>query len=372
MGRMGAEDPAGVLPAATSGHVQRLRAWMANQHADAAYITRPVSIAYLTGFRSEPMERLMALAVRPEGSTLIVPALEKDHATNAVADVGVVAWRDGEDAHAVAREALTGAERVAVEKDHLSVRDAELLHLRHMLDASAEVRRMRSVKTAAELEKLRHAAAITDRAYAEVVQGIHIGQSELEVANAISAAINSAGGTLAFEPLVQFGPHSAVPHHRPGDRRLAAGDLVLLDFGAAFDGYCADTTRMAVAGEPDSQQKEIHRLVLQAHDAAIEAVRAGVTAGDVDAAARGVIRDADQGEYFIHRTGHGLGLEAHEDPSLDPGSKTVLEAGMVATIEPGIYMQGWGGVRIEDDIVVEPRGARLLTTADRSLFVIPA
>lgn len=318
------------------------------------------------------MERLMALAVRPEGATLIVPALEKDHAANAVSDVGVVAWRDGEDAYEVAREALTGADRVAVEKDHLTVRDAELLGLGRIFDASGEVRRMRSVKSAAELEKLRRATAITDRVYAEVVRGIRTGQSELEVANAISTAITMAGGTLAFEPLVQFGANSAIPHRRPGERRLAAGDLVLLDFGAAFEGYCADTTRMAVAGRPTEQQTEIHRVVLEAHDAAIAAVRAGITAGDVDAAARNVMRAANQADHFIHRTGHGLGLEAHEDPSLDPGSKTLLEAGMVATIEPGIYMQGWGGVRIEDDVVVGPRGARLLTQADRSLFVIPA
>src|SRR5438093_1214631 len=227
---------------------------MASQGVDAAYITRPVSVAYLTGFRSEPMERLMALTIRPEGATLIVPALEKDHAVSAVSDVGVVGWSDGEDPHVLVREALTGAERVAVEKDHLSVRQAELLQLRHMSDISGEVRRMRSIKTAGELEKLHRAAAITDRAYEEVVRAIRVGH----------------------------------------------------------------------------------------------------------------------GDDFIHRTGHGLGLEAHEDPSLDPGSRAHLEAEMVCTIEPGIYMQGWGGVRIEDDVVVESHGARLLTQADRSLYVIPA
>ena len=344
---------------------------MASQHVDAAYITRPVSVAYLTGFRSEPMERLMALAIRPEGATLIVPALEKDHAVGAVSDVGVVAWSDGQDPHALVHEALTGAERVAVEKDHLTVRQAELLQLRHMSDISGEVRRMRSVKTAGELEKLHRAAAITDHTYEEVVRAIRVGQSELEVANMITAAISGAGGTLSFEPLVQFGHHSAVPHHRPADTRLAPGDLVLLDFGAAVDGYCADTTRMAVAGEPTREQEEVHRVVLDAHDAAIAAVHAGAAAGEVDAAARDVIERAGHGDDFIHRTGHGLGLEAHEDPSLDPGSHTTLESGMVCTVEPGIYMQGWGGVRIEDDIVVESHGARLLTQADRSLWVIP-
>jgi Xaa-Pro aminopeptidase len=153
---------------------------------------------------------------------------------------------------------------------------------------------------------------------------------------------------------------------------LKAGDLVLLDFGAAFEGYLADTTRMAVVGDPTPRQIEIHGLVLEAHDAAIKAVRAGVTTGDVDSAAREVIAAAGFGEYFFHRIGHGLGREAHEDPSLDPGSATVLEPGMVFTIEPGIYIHGWGGVRIEDDVVVEAGGCRLLTKADRNLWVVPA
>jgi Xaa-Pro aminopeptidase len=187
----------------------------------------------------------------------------------------------------------------------------------------------------------------------------------------LGAAIGAQGGTLSFESLVQSGPNSALPHVRPTSRTLAPGDLVLLDFGAAFDGYRADTTRMAVVGEPSARHREVHELVLAAHDAAVAAVRAGTTTGAVDAAARQVIDAAGMGELFFHRVGHGLGLEAHEDPSLDPGSATVLEAGMVFTIEPGIYVPGWGGVRIEDDVVVERAGCRLLTKADHSLRVIP-
>jgi Xaa-Pro aminopeptidase/Xaa-Pro dipeptidase len=156
----------------------------------------------------------------------------------------------------------------------------------------------------------------------------------------------------------------------PTSRLLALGDFVLLDFGAAFDGYKADTSRMGVVGEPSARHLEIHQLVLDAHDAGIEAVRPGLTTGDIDAAARRVIEAAGYGDRFFHRTGHGLGLEAHEEPSLDPGSQMVLEAGMVFTVEPGIYIPGWGGVRIEDDLVVEEDGCRLLTKADRSLRVI--
>jgi Xaa-Pro aminopeptidase/Xaa-Pro dipeptidase len=264
---------------------------------------------------------------------------------------------------------------VAVEKDHLTVLAGETLveraALRELWDVGPELRRLRRVKQAEEIEKLSRAAAITDSAYEEVIARLRPGQTELEVASMLATVIGGLGGTLSFESLVQSGPNSALPHMHPTSRKLSAGEFVLLDFGAAFDGYKADTTRMAVIGEPIARHAEIHQVVLDAHDAAIAAVRAGVTTGDVDAAARGVIDAAGYAERFIHRTGHGLGLEAHEEPSLDPGSKMVLEAGMVITIEPGVYIPGWGGVRIEDDVVVEEDGCRVLTKADRSLRVIP-
>ncbi len=343
---------------------------MADHRLDGAFITRPISIAYLTGFHSEPMERLMALAIRHDGATLIVPALEHEHAVDTVADIGVVSWSDGDDPYTLVHEALTGVERVAVEKDHLTVRAFEALQLQHVVDISPEVRTMRSKKTAAELERLRRAAEITDHVYEDVVRRIRVGQSELHVAQLIASAISAAGATQAFEASVQFGSNSAIPHHKPAERELAAGDLVLLDFGAVYGGYCADITRVAVVGEPSAQQKEIHNVVLTSHDAGVAAVRDGATAGEVDGAARRVMDGTQWGDKFIHRVGHGLGLEAHEDPSLDPGSSKQLVAGMVCTIEPGIYVPGWGGVRVEDDVVVEHDGCRLLTTSDRSLHVI--
>ncbi len=349
---------------------------MAAESVDAAYVTRPVSIAYLTGFHAEPIERLMALVVRANGVTLIVPALEREGAVRSTVDVGVVAWRDGEDTDAMVRDALAGSRRIAVEKDHVTLKMGEslqaLARVDSFADAADEIRRMRRIKNAAELENLRMAASITDQVTREVLSRIKVGQTELEVADMIAGAITKGGGTLSFESLVQFGPNSAMPHHRPSDRRLQAGDLILLDFGAAYAGYRADTTRMAVAGPPSAEQRAIHGVVLEAHDAAVAKVRAGVTAGEVDAAARHVTEVAKRADLFIHRTGHGLGLEAHEDPGLEPGSDLILEAGMVATIEPGLYIEGWGGCRIEDDIVVEPNGCRLLTQADRALHVISA
>ena len=349
---------------------------MADQEVDAAYVTNPVSIAYLTGFRAETQERLMALIVRIDSATLIVPAIEHERATRTATELGVVGWRDGEDPYAHVRESLRRDDSVAVEKDHLTIRAAEVLQTmtggRGFGDVSGEIRGLRRVKNARELENLRRAAEMTDQVYEEVLRLIHVGQTELQVAASIASAVNAHGATPAFDSSVQFGANSAEPHHHPSSRALRAGDLVLLDFGAAYEGYNADTTRVAVVGAPSPQQRRVHELVLAAHDAAIAAVRAGVTAGAVDTAARSVIAMSEHADRFIHRTGHGLGLEVHEDPSLDPGSELVLESGMVATIEPGIYIEGWGGVRIEDDVVVEADGCRLLTRSDRSLRVISA
>jgi Xaa-Pro aminopeptidase len=225
---------------------------------------------------------------------------------------------------------------------------------------------MRLRKRPDEIELLQRAAQITDLVTERITGSLRPGRSELDIANEIFALIGSEGATQSFEAIVQSGPNSAEPHLRPTGRRLQEGDLVLLDFGAAWQGYKADTTRTVVLGEPSDRQREVHRAVLAAHDAAVAAVRAGVNAGEVDRAARSVIEAAGLGQYFIHRVGHGLGLDAHEDPSLDPGSAAVLEEGMVVTVEPGVYIPGWGGVRIEDDVVVEASGGRLLTHADRS------
>jgi Xaa-Pro dipeptidase len=347
---------------------------MAGRNLDAVYLTSPVSIAYATGFSANPHERLMALVVRPREATLIVPSLEHEKAMKHASDASVVGWRDGEDPYALVQQALGATSEIGVEKEHLTLHAAEVITSRsgasELVDVGREVRRLRLTKREDEIEKILRAAAITDAAGDEVFSRIRVGMSEIDVALMLGSIIAERGGTLAFPSLVQSGPNSAMPHAEPSSRKLAASDFVLLDFGSAFDGYNADTTRMAVIGEPSPKHREIYDLVLRAHDAAIAAVRAGVTTGDVDAAARRVIVAGGYGEQFFHRVGHGLGLEIHEDPSLDPGSATVLESGMVFTIEPGIYIPGFGGVRIEDDVAVEQDGCRVLTQSDRALRIV--
>ncbi|HLQ62528.1 MAG TPA: Xaa-Pro peptidase family protein [Candidatus Acidoferrales bacterium] len=359
-----------------AGRLDRVQAWLDAERVPAAYLTDPVSIGYLTGFLTHPGERLMALVLRSSGGVLVVPALERESAEARVAGLPVMAWQDGSDPFTKVAEALGQVPLLAVEKSHLSLAAAERLRDRvgaiRLVDAGPELRRQRAVKSAGELDALGRAAALTDRVWEEAGGRLRGGQGELEAAALVDGLVAGAGGKLSFETIVQSGPNGALPHLRPTSRRLQAGDLVLVDFGASLDGYKGDLTRMAVVGEPTSRQLELHQLVLAAHDAALAAVRPGVTAGAVDAAARQVIQAAGLGDRFIHRIGHGLGLEAHEHPSLDPGSDTVLEAGMVVTIEPGVYLPGWGGIRIEDDVVVEAGGARLLTQAPHPLRVVAA
>ena len=344
---------------------------MRSQRAGAACITDPTSIAYLTGFHANPHERLLALAIGPDSALLVVPDLERENAEAHATGTEIVSWQDGEDPFRLLRAALGEPARLAVEKEHLTIARWELLDAGEIEDCSAVLRAMRAIKQPDEMDLLQAAARFTDDVTGTILDELRAGHTEREVATRINALINQTGSGLAFGSLVQAGPNSALPHLPPSERALAGGDLVLLDFGARHRGYNADTTRMAVVGEPDELQRQVHTAVLDAHDRAIEAIRAGATCGEVDLAARRSIEKAGFGERFIHRTGHGLGLDAHEGPNLEPGSTIRLEAGNVVTVEPGVYIPGWGGVRIEDDVVVEDGGGRLLTSADRSLKVIP-
>jgi len=347
---------------------------MAGRQLHALYLSRPVSIAYLTGFMANPHERLMGLVVGLKGATLIVPALEQQKAVEHASGAEVVGWRDGEDPFELVERAVQGLTEIGVEKEHLTMHVAEVFTTRagisELVDVGGELRRMRLIKNDDEIARLQRAAVITDEVTERIFSELHEGRREVEVALVLGTLIGELGGSLSFPSLVQSGPNSALPHHEHSSRKLAKGDFVLLDFGAASGGYKADVTRMAVVGEPSAKQREIHRIVLEAHDEAIAAVHPGVTTGDVDAAARRVIDSAGYGDRFFHRVGHGLGLEEHEDPSLDPGSTTVLEPGMVFTIEPGIYIPSYGGVRIEDDVVVEKDGCRVLTRSDPALRVV--
>jgi len=276
-----------------------------------------------------------------------------------------------------------GASTVGFEAAHVSVAthewwrrtvEARRLHLAFQpTDRAIEEERL--IKDASEVATLRDASARLTSVAASVFETTRAGASERSVAAAIESAIRQAGyDRLAFEPIVASGPHGALPHHHAGDRILADGDLVVLDFGGVLDGYCSDLTRTVSIGPPSSEARRLHAAVYDAQQAAIAAIRPGVESTAVDAAARGLLAARGLGDAFGHGTGHGLGLDIHEEPRItrprpDVASVPLLP-GMVFTIEPGAYIPGFGGVRIEDDVLVTETGCEVLTGVPRELLVL--
>ncbi|MEW5701743.1 MAG: Xaa-Pro peptidase family protein [Candidatus Zixiibacteriota bacterium] len=228
---------------------------------------------------------------------------------------------------------------------------------------------LRQIKDAAELALIRRAAAITDAAFAAVLPVIRPGVRERDVAAELEYTMMKAGSEkTSFETIVASGPRAALPHGRASSRRIRAGDFVTLDFGATYKGYVSDLTRTVVVGRATARQKAVYNLVARAQRAAVARVRSGVVASKLDRVARGIIEKSGHGRRFDHGLGHGIGLVVHEGPAVNAKSNTVLKPGMVVTIEPGVYFPGWGGVRIEDDVLVQARSADVLTSADRTLL----
>jgi Xaa-Pro aminopeptidase len=233
------------------------------------------------------------------------------------------------------------------------------------------VDKLRAVKDASEIDKIRDAARVGSEVMEETIRMVQPGVRELDLAAEIGYRMRRKGASgESFEAIVAAGPRSALPHARPTKRQIGRNELVVLDLGAILRGYCSDLTRTVYVGRAPTRVRRWYQAVLEAQSAAREAVKAGVTTGAVDAAARGVLQRKGLGRYFVHSTGHGIGLEIHEDPRLARGQKGLLENGNVITLEPGVYIEGVGGIRIEDDAVVTPRGAEILTTAPRELLEI--
>jgi Xaa-Pro aminopeptidase len=244
-----------------------------------------------------------------------------------------------------------------------------LLPGRAVVPAPELVEELREVKDDDELAAMREAARIGTEALAEVLGGLHAGVTEREVARELEIGMRRRGGDgAAFHPVVAFGEHSAEPHHRPGERPLRRGDLVVLDFGALVDGYRSDMTRTVVFGSASPRQREVYELVRRALEAGLAALRPGVSCAEVDRACRQVIVDAGCGDAFSHPSGHGVGLEIHEAPWVRPGGSGRIAAGTPVTVEPGVYLPGFGGVRIEDLAAVRQDGRELLTTAPKELL----
>lgn len=230
---------------------------------------------------------------------------------------------------------------------------------------------VRRKKDDLEIELLKKAAQIGDEAFAEVLPLIKPGVTEKDLERELEYLMKKKGALSASFPIIAAsGPRSSLPHAIPTERKVSKGDFITLDFGALYEGYCSDMTRTVVVGQPDQKQRDIYRLVKEAQERGVEAVRAGVMGKEVDQAARHVITKAGYGKYFGHGLGHGIGLEIHEEPVLNPRSDHLLTAGSVVTVEPGIYLPDWGGVRIEDSVVVRPEGCEIITHTTKDLIIL--
>jgi len=241
-----------------------------------------------------------------------------------------------------------------------------------LVEATALVKRLREEKSRAELARIVSAQRIAERVLDRVLAKCRPGVTEKELARELLHAIEDEGGDgPSFDPIIAAGPNSALPHARPGDRRVKKGDFVIFDLGVFMDGYASDMTRTVVVGRATERQQRVYQTVLEAQRRAIARMRAGVGGKTVDHAARGWIAGKGFGKYFGHGTGHGVGLEIHESPAQNPQSKDVLRAGMVVTVEPGIYIPGWGGVRIEDMVLVKRSGREVLGRFPKRLIELP-
>ena len=267
-----------------------------------------------------------------------------------------------------------GVTNLGYEEAYLTV--AELMSYEEKLEAkltpmNAAIARFRAVKEPYELERMRKAQQITDTAFAQVLPRIREGMTEKELAaELIYCLLKNGGEGLSFDPIVVSGPNTSLPHGVPGERRLQKGDFITMDFGVIYQGYCSDMTRTVALGYATDEMKAVYDTVLKAQLAGIAATRAGVTGQQIDAAARQVITDAGYGQYFGHGYGHSLGLEIHENPNCNPKGDTSMAAGMVCSAEPGIYLPGKFGVRIEDVVVFQPDGCENLTHSPKNLIII--
>ena len=360
--------------------IKQLQSYLNEMEIDAAFITNPDNVFYVSGFKSNPHERLLGVMVFKEAEPfLICPQMEMPDAVNAGWTGEIIGHVDTENAMEVLHRNTAGRgveiEKVAIEKSHMIVEryDAliELFGELEFLALDDKLNAMRVIKDESELQILREAAALADYAIEVGAKALKEGITEIEVMTEIELALKKRGVThMSFDTTVLSGPKAASPHGKTGDRKIQQGDLVLFDLGVVHKGYCSDITRTLAFGEPNEEQKAVYDIVLRAELAAKDAVKPGVTAAQLDQAARQVIEDAGYGEYFTHRLGHGLGISVHEFPSLHGSNGMVMKAGMVFTLEPGIYVPGKVGVRIEDDVAVTETGVEVLTKYPKELQII--
>jgi Xaa-Pro dipeptidase len=363
--------------------LERLQAVLKEREIDCVALMPGTNIMYMSGLDFHLMERPTVGFIPAEGKPVFaIPALEKvKFDDNSPYDVELFPWTDNDGPAAAFEAAIAALPEVhTLAVEYLAMRVLELRIIqRHIpnaivVDGNPIMDVLRQYKSAEEVAFMQGAVRISEQALEAVLAEVRPGMTEVEVAGMLSQAQLQAGGEGApFLPIVLTGERGALPHGVPTDRQIQDGDILLLDFGTRKGGYVSDITRTFVVGKPlDERQMTVYEAVRAANEAGRQAANPGVTCQDVDRAARKVIEEAGFGEYFIHRTGHGVGLDGHERPYIVEGNEVVLEPGMTFTVEPGIYIPGEIGVRIEDDVVITEDGSKSLTTFDRQIRVIGA
>lgn len=343
----------------------------------AALLLAPGSdLTYLSGYRMGPSERLTCLVLANDGTaTLVLPELEAPRAAAAAPDLAQRTWSETADPYALAAALVPPAGAIGVSDQMWAafvLRLQAALPGRDVRVSSSVTRGLRMRKDPAELAALRTVSAAADRAYVRALDLEFAGRTEREIGADLAALLRDEGHDEVLFTIVGSGENGASPHHHTGDRVIRAGDVVVLDFGGTRAGYGSDITRTVHVGDrPDEEAVRVHDVVRRAQEAGYAAARADATAGSVDAAARAVIAEAGYGERFIHRLGHGIGLDGHEHPYLVHGNDERLEPGMAFSIEPGIYLPGRFGVRIEDIAILADDGtSEPLNRVDRSLAIV--
>lgn len=355
--------------------IERLRA----DSLDALALVPGPNMYYVTGLSFHLSERPIVAILKEDGQRAIVlPKLEAVKVSRADG-MKVFSYTDEEGHEAAFRHACDTLElsesRVGAEGLRLRLVEVQLLERYapgcRLVMAEDVLADLRMRKDGRELDMMRSAVAVTEQALQATINQVEVGTTEREVASKLRMELLQAGGdAMAFSPIVVAGPNAALPHATPSDRPIQAGETIILDCGASIGGYAADITRTFVIGELGPELARVYEVVRAANRAGRAAVRPDVPAEEIDQAAREVIEDAGYGEYFIHRTGHGLGLETHEPPYIVAGNRQALRPGMTFTVEPGIYLAGRGGVRIEDDVLVTEGGAESLTNFTRELVTL--
>jgi Xaa-Pro aminopeptidase len=337
------------------------------------------NMLYLSGFYDEPGERMLFFLVPVNRQPLfIAPELYAEHIHQRTPFKDIRAWRDSEDPSDLLAHTL---KELGLEDANVLIDDQmwatfvitlkEVMKRGEFARASQVMKSLRMKKSDQEIEYLLRAGSIADKAFERIVKMPITGMTELRLAKALEDAMLEEGAEkMAFELLVASGPNSALPHHRAGNRMIEPKDVVVLDYGCKVGGYCSDITRTVVCKEASREVREIYEIVKNAQQKAVQEVRTGISVQDIDRAARGEISRAGYGDYFIHRTGHGIGLDVHEEPYIAEGYEALIEEGMAFSVEPGIYIPGKFGVRVEDIVVTTSGGAKRMNNSSHELHVV--